>query len=76
MDEGALTYIMLLSCWKAICSPQLNQSSTTRKSFDRRGFKPYKILITLQVELARKIVSIEVEVIDRPLGYKILPGQT
>jgi len=33
VDEEALTYIMSLSCWKAIGSPQLSQSTTTLKAF-------------------------------------------
>lgn len=74
MDKGALSYIMSMSCWKAIGSPQLTQSPTTLKSFDRRTYNPYGILNSLQVELEGKIVSIEVEVIYEPLDYNLLLG--
>ena len=76
VDEGASTCIMSMSCWKAIGSPQLNQLTTTLKSFDGRTYKPYGILNSLQVELGGKTVSTEVEVIDGPLDYNILLGHT
>lgn len=76
LDKGASTYIMSLSCWKLIGSPQLNQSNTTLKSFDGRTYKPCGILNYLQVELGGKTVSIEIEVIDGPLDYNILMGDT
>ena len=34
LDEGASTYIMSLSCWRAIGSPEVRQSPTTLKAFD------------------------------------------
>lgn len=37
IGEGASTYIMSISCWKAIGSPSLNQSSDTLEGFDGRG---------------------------------------
>jgi len=58
VDECALTCIMSPSCWKAIGSSQLNLSPTTLKAFNGRGLKPYGILNTLQLELARKMVWI------------------
>lgn len=67
---------MSLSCWKVIGSPSLNQSPTTLKAFDGRRFKPSGILNMLQVELASKTVSVEFEVIDRPLDYNLLLGHT
>jgi len=39
VDEGVSTYIMSMSCWKAIGSPQLSQSPTTLKPFDGRSYK-------------------------------------
>ena len=65
IEEGASMCIMSLNCWKSLGSPTPNQSSTILKDFDGRGFKPYKILNSLQVELASKIMSVEVQVIDK-----------
>lgn len=76
VDEGASTYIMSISCWKAIGSPQLNQLLTTLKAFDGRGFKPYRTLILLQVELASNMVLVEVEFIEGLLDYNLLLGCT
>lgn len=76
VDEGASTYIMSLSYWKAIGSLQLNQPPTTLKFFDGRTYKPCGILNSLQVKLGGKILLVEVEVIDRPLDYNILVGHT
>ena len=38
LDEGASTFVLSLSCWKSIGSPELVKSPTTPKAFDRRGF--------------------------------------
>jgi len=74
VDEGASTYIMFMSCWKVIGSPQLSQSPPTLKDFYGRIYKPCGILNSLQVELVGKNVSIEVEVINGPIDYNILLG--
>ena len=42
------------------------------KAFDGRTYKPCGIINNLHVELGGKNVTIEFEVIDRPLNYKIL----
>ena len=34
LDEGALTSVLSLTCWKALGSPELVTSPTTLKSFD------------------------------------------
>lgn len=74
MEKGASTCIILMSCWKAIGSPQLSQSSTTLKAFDGRTYKLCGILNSLQVELGGKTISIEVKFIDEPLYYNLLLG--
>ena len=72
IDEGASTCVMYLSCWKAIGSPNINQSLTTLKAFDSRGFKPYGILNSFPVELGGKTMSIDIEFVDAPLDYNLL----
>lgn len=69
LDEGALTYILLLLCWKYIGAPQLNQSPIILKDFDGRGFKHYGILNSLQVELAGKLVSFMRASLNKTLTY-------
>ena len=72
LDEGASTSVMSLSCWRAIGSPEINHSPTTLNAFDGRGFQPYCLLSSLQVELGGKSISIHVEVIDTPLDCNLL----
>jgi len=76
LDKGASTYVMFLSCWRNFGSPTINQSSTTLKAFDRRGFKPYGILSSLVVEVGGKTTYVEVEVVDYPLDYILLLGSS
>ena len=40
VDEGASTYVMLMSCWKALGSPELVPSKTLLTAFDERSFLP------------------------------------
>ena len=75
LDEGALTCVMSLSCWRGIGSPETNRSPTTSKSFDGRGFQPYGLFSSLLIELGGKSVSIHVEVFDSPLDYNLLLGR-
>ena len=45
------------------------------KAFDGRTYKPCGIINNLQVELGGKTISIDVEVVGRPLDYNILLGR-
>ena len=47
----------------------------TLKSFDGRGFQPHGLMPKLSVELGGKTISIQVEVMDAPLDYKLLLGR-
>ena len=76
VDEGASTCIMSLSCWKALRSPEMVPSNTLLIAFDGRSFRPHGILLTFEIKLAKKAVSIEVEVIDAPLDYNFLTGRS
>jgi hypothetical protein len=75
IDEGALTCVMSLTCWKAIGSPSLNESQNTLKAFNGSSFKPYGVLPLLPIMLEGKMVQVEVEVFDAPLDYNILLGR-
>jgi hypothetical protein len=67
IDEGALTYIMSMSCWKALSSPKLNTSATLLKAFDIHMFYPHGIINTLPIDLGGKPVLVALEVINAPI---------
>jgi hypothetical protein len=67
IDEGALTSIMSLYCWKDIGSLQLSQSRTMLTTFNGSSFRPHGILPTFSVLLGGKIMEFKVEVVDAPL---------
>ena len=75
LDEGASTYAMSISCWRAIGSPKINRSPMTLKALDGRVFQPYGLLSSLLIELGGKSVSIHVEVVEAPLDYNLLLGR-
>jgi hypothetical protein len=74
IDEGALTCIMFVTCWKDIGSPTLTESNNNLKAFNGTGFKPYDVLPSLSITLEGKSVNVEVEVFDAPLDYNLLLG--
>ena len=51
-------------------------SNTLLNAFDGRSFHPHGILPDLEIKLAGKAVSNEVEVIDAPLDYNLLLGRS
>lgn len=67
---------MVLSCWRAIGSPNINQCPTTLKAFDGHNFKPYRILISFPVELGGKTMFVNIEVVYAPLNYNLLLGRS
>jgi len=76
IDEGALICILSISYWKALGSPTINQSPTTLKAFDGRGFRPYGLLNDFPIKLEGEIVAIDVEVVDAELDYNLLLGRS
>ena len=62
VNEGAAAFVMYLSCWKGLGSPELSQSATMLIAFDGRSFRPHEIIPSLKVQLGGKTVAIEVEV--------------
>jgi hypothetical protein len=75
IDEGALTCVMFITCWKDIGSPALTKSHNTLKDFNGTVFKPYDVLPSLSITLEGKSVNVEVEVFDAPLDYNLLLGR-
>jgi hypothetical protein len=72
VDEGALTCVMYVTCWKSISSPSLTESHNTLKYFNGTGFKPYGVPPSLYIVLEGKMVTFEVEVFDAPLDYNLI----
>ena len=60
LDEGALTSVLSLTCWKSLGSPELVTSPKTLKAFDGWGFHPHGLISALAVELGGKTISIQV----------------
>jgi hypothetical protein len=44
VDEGTLTFVMSLACWKAIGHPVLSPSPTLLTAFDGHSFRPHGII--------------------------------
>ena len=75
IDEGVVAFVMSLSCWKGLGSPELSKSVTMLTAFDGRSFRLHSIIPSLKVRLGEKTIAIEVEVVDAPLDYNLLLGQ-
>ena len=75
IDEGAAAFVMSLSCWKGLGSPELSKSMTMLTAFDGRSFTPHEILPSLKVHLGGKTIAIEVEVVYALLHYNLLLGR-
>jgi hypothetical protein len=75
VDEGIATCVTSLVCWKALGSPTLSKSSNMLTAFDGHSFYPHDILPAFSVQLGRKTVEVEVEVVDAPLDYNLLLGR-
>ena len=52
----------------------MNQSAIALKAFNGIGFKPYGILIFLQIELGGKEIWVEIEFIDTMLDCNVIMG--
>jgi hypothetical protein len=76
MDEGALTCVMSLVCWKGLKSPTLNKSPMILRTFDGQGFHPHGILQSLPIQLGGKTLIVDVKVVDAPLDYNVLLGRS
>ena len=75
IDEGEYSSIMSLSFWKSLSSPRLSKVPMMLKYFDGHTYKPCGIINNIHLELGGATITVEVEVIDRPLDYKILLGR-
>lgn len=76
LDEGVLTCIMSSKCWKSLGSPTLSAPISTLKAFDQNTLQPHRVFFALPIELGRKMIFVEVKVIDGPLYYKLFFGRS
>jgi len=76
VDEGALTCVMSLACWKDIGQPILSPSPTLLTYFDGHSFIPHIIIPSFPVQLGGNTVCVKVEVVDAPLNYNLLLGRS
>ena len=67
---------MSVAYWQAVGSPQLAQSANMLKEFNPHAFQPHGVIQAFPIEFRGKTVSIIVEVIDKPLDYKLLLGRS
>jgi hypothetical protein len=67
IDEGVVTYVMPLTCWKSIGSPTMSQSMTMLNAFDKNLFRSHRILLTFLVQLVGKTMEFDVEVVYAPI---------
>ena len=67
---------MPLSCWKGLGSPEIIPSQSMLKAFDEHFFKPHGIVPAFPITLGGKTVTVEVEVVDTPIDYNFLLGQS
>ena len=76
IDEGVSTCVMSTSVWKQLGSPDLATSMITLRAWDGHASQPIGLFRNFPITLAGKTVCVDVEVIDTPLDYKILLGQS
>ena len=76
IDEGASTCVMPTSIWQKMGSPPLQPSSTALRAYDGHSAQPQGLLTNVPVQLAGKMVLINIEVINAQLDYNLLLGRS
>ena len=74
IDEGASVSILSFS-WKVLGSPSLFPEMWNLTGFDKGTSRPLGILPNLPITLRRKIVHLNVMVVQGPLDYNLLLGR-
>jgi len=62
--------------WKNLGSPELKPYDITLRAYDRHPSAPVGLYPSVLVKLARKLVLIDIEVLDAQLDYNILLGRS
>ena len=75
IDEGASVSILSSTAWKALGSPSLLPEMRNLTGFDKRTSRSLGILPDVPITLRRKIVHMNVMVVQGPLDYNLLLGR-
>ena len=75
IDEGASVSILSSTTWKALGSPSLLPEIRNLIGFNKGTSRPLGILPNLPITLRRKIVHLNVMVVQGPLDYNLLLGR-
>ena len=74
IDEGASVSILSSTTWKVIGSPSLLPEMRNMTGLDKGTSRPLGILPSLPITLRRKIVYLNMMVVQGPLDYNLLLG--
>ena len=74
VDEGASTCVMSASCWVTLGSPTPSPTSNSLKAFYDHTFIPKVYLASYPITLYGKVVTVDIEVVDKKLNYNLLLG--
>jgi len=72
--EGASVRILSSAAWKALGSPSLFPEMRNLTGFDKGTSRPLGILPNVPITLKRKIVQMNMMVVQGPLDYNLLLG--
>lgn len=75
INEGASTYIMSASCWLALGSSTLSLLLNSLKAFGGHTFIPKGCLDSYPINLYGKMVTMDIEVVNKKLEYNLLLGR-
>jgi len=75
IDEGDSVSILSSTAWKALGSPFLLLEMRNLTGFDKGTNRPLGILPNVPITLRRKIIQMNVMVVQGPLDYNLLLGR-
>ena len=75
IDEGASVSILSSTAWKVLGSPSLLPEMRNLSGFDKGTSRPLGILPDVPITLIRKIVRMNIMVVQGPLDYNLLLGR-
>lgn len=74
IDEGVSVSILSSTTWKVLGSPSLFPEIRNLTGFDKGTSRPLGILPNVPITLKRKIIQMNVMVVQGPLDYNLLLG--
>ena len=76
IDEGESTYVMSTFVWYKLGSPTLQPSSTSLPAYDGCFSQPQGVFTNLPIDLSKKIVLIDIEVVNAQINCNVLLGRS